>query len=166
MEITEARMSGTWLMLNIKQDDLNDARRFCYNFKPGNHEVKQVKVKRSLNANALMWKLCGEIGKAINQPATYVYQRAVKEGNVFTTIELPSDAVERFVKDWRSRGQGWVVQIIDGYGGRTTLNAYYGSSTYNVHEMSDLIDRLMQDAEALGIDCLSERERSLIFELV
>lgn len=165
MRVKEARMSGTWLMLDIDHDDIAEARKFVYGFKAGNYTVKRVKVKRSLNANALCWKLCQEIGDAIGEPALYVYKRAISEGNVFAYMEMPSGAVERFTRDWSSRGDGWVVQVIDTYGHRTSLRAYYGSSTYDTKEMSDLIDRLLQDADALGIDCLSERERSLLEDI-
>ena len=38
------------------------------------------------------------------------------------------------------------------------VRCYFGSSTYNVSEMSDLINGTVQDAEALGIDTASPEE--------
>lgn len=42
--------------------------------------------------------------------------------------------------------------------------AYEGSSQYDTLQMSRFIDHLIQDAEALGIDTLSDREKSLLLE--
>lgn len=165
MRVKEARMSGTWLMLDIEHDDLPDARRFVYGFKTGNYVIKKVAVKRSLNANALCWKLCSAIGAAVGDSAVNVYRRAIKEGSVCTYVVLPAEAVQRFVQDWTSRGEGWVVQVVNDYGDKTELLAYYGSSTYTSKEMSVLIDRLLQDADSLGLDVLSEQERSLLEDL-
>lgn len=162
MKVRSAEMSGNFLMLGIDDEGIGEARRFVYHFKPGEHEIKKSVRKRSLDANALMWHLCREIGNAIGETAVYVYRRAIREGNVCDYLEIDSDKVESFCERWAKNGKGWTVQIVDCYGEKTQLLAYYGSSVYSTGEMSDLIDRLLQDADALGIDCLTERERSLL----
>lgn len=165
MKIVSAEMSGNFLMLRPEHDSIGEARRFVYGFKPGNYVIRKMAVKRSLNANALMWHLCQEIGSAIGESAMFVYRRAIKEGNSFYYVAIPDESVERFVGDWVNNGDGWIVQVLDSDEGKTHILAYYGTSRYNTKEMSELIDRLLQDADALGIDCLDERERSLLRDI-
>lgn len=40
--------------------------------------------------------------------------------------------------------------------------SYHGSSVYDTKQMSRLIDNLIQDAKAVGLETMSERERSLL----
>jgi hypothetical protein len=42
--------------------------------------------------------------------------------------------------------------------GCTNVILYYGSSTYNTAQMSLLIDHLVQDAKALGIETMTPQE--------
>ena len=46
---------------------------------------------------------------------------------------------------------------IEGY---RNLRAYYGSSTYDTRQMSQLIDNLVQDCRALDIEVKSDEEIS------
>lgn len=141
------------------------ARRLVYNFKPGLYELVKARKKRSLDANAYCWALCTEIANAVGLTKEEVYRRAISEGGEYTQLVLRPDAVEAFRRVWQSRGVGWVVEIVDDTtGGNKLVFAYYGSSAYDSRQMSALIDRLVQDAKALEIETLSEREISLLKE--
>ena len=47
-------------------------------------------------------------------------------------------------------------------GDRLTLRCYKGSSTYDTKQMARLIDYLIDEAKGLGINTMSEREKSLL----
>jgi len=124
--------------------------------------VDKRKKPRSVDANALCWELCTRIGAAVGETKEEVYKRAVSEGNEYAQIWVKAEAVPAFAKAWESRGTGWPVEVVDTRGEMCLVFAYYGSSTYSTKAMSELIERLMQDAKALGIEVISERERSLL----
>lgn len=46
------------------------------------------------------------------------------------------------------------IPILYNDGAYTILNCMYGSSVYDTQQMSRLIDQLVQDAQALGIETL------------
>nr|DAH72628.1 MAG TPA: hypothetical protein [Caudoviricetes sp.] len=49
MQISKAELTPDGISLTIPRDD---ARRFCYSFKPGEYDIKKTRKKRSLDANA------------------------------------------------------------------------------------------------------------------
>jgi phosphoribosyl-dephospho-CoA transferase len=79
-------------------------------------------------------------------------------------LTLKPDAVDAFSRAWSSKGIGWVSQVIDSTEKGVTVFAYYGSSAYDTKQMTALVDRLIQDAKALDIDVISEKEKSLLLE--
>lgn len=166
MRIEDCKMEGNRLVLTLHRDGMVDARRFLIHFKPGEYTLTKAKKKRSLDANAKMWALCRDIGAAIGEPALNVYRRALQEGNVFDTIAVKSYTYQRFNSAWEAKGDGWFCVVADDNYLRDYIlvRAYYGSSTFTVQEMSDLIDRLIQDAKSIGLETMSEREKSLLLE--
>lgn len=163
MQITQARYESGSLILSTTDQA---ARRLVYNFKPGDYELTKSTKKRSLDANRLCWKLCTDIADAIGISKEEVYRRSIKDGGEYTPLPIKADAVDEFCKIWSGHGVGWFAEVVDDgkIDGYKLLFAYHGSSTYSTKAMSQLIDRLMQDATALGIETLSEREISLIVE--
>ena len=146
--------------------DTREAMKLSYEFKPGDYELKKIKKRRSLDANAYCWALATEIAAAINMSKEEVYRRAIREGNTYVPCNIPNGKVEEFCRAWQSNGIGWFCVLADQ--GATAADrlifAYQGSSTYDTKQMAALIDRLIQDASAIGIETLSERERSLLLE--
>ena len=74
--------------------------------------------------------------------------------------------MEEFQRIWKGHGTGWFAEIVDDskIPGYKLVFAYHGSSTYDTAQMSRLIESLIQDAQAVGIETLSEREKSLLLE--
>lgn len=163
MKITAARYVGGQLVLDTMDAD---ARKLVYNFKPGEYQLVKAKKPRSLDANAKCWALCTEIAKAVGVTKEEVYRDAIKGVGEYTPLPIREDAVDEFGRIWAGKGEGWFVEVIDDskLPGYKLCFAYQGSSVYNVEQMSRLIDSLVQDAEALGIDTMSEREKSLLLE--
>lgn len=128
--------------------------------------VKKFRYKRSLDANSYAWLLIDKIARAKRLPKKEVYRNAIKEiGGVSDTISIRRQALKRLQAEWSSRGTGWQVEEIGSpIPGWTTVILYYGSSAYDSRQMSDLIDSLVQDAKALGIETKSPEEISSLLK--
>lgn len=128
--------------------------------------VKVHRKKRSLDANAFLWKLCEEIAKNQHITKEEVYRKEIREVGVYVPLPIREDALDVFIAAWEGRGIGWIVEDRgkskhDGY---QLIYAYYGSSTYDTAEMSRLIEATVEDCRSLGIEVISERERALLIE--
>lgn len=163
MYIDNVRVEGGELILETKDPA---ARRLAYNFKSGEYELKRTYKKRSHNANSYCWELCTRIGEAVGISKEEVYRRSIRDVGSYTPMPIKAEGVERFSEIWRHRGVGWFVDVIDDskLDGYKLIFAYHGSSTYDTKEMSRLIDNLIQDAKAVGVEVISESERALLLE--
>lgn len=163
MKIESARRQGDELCLTTKDPE---AWRWLYGFKAGDYEIRPKRKKRSLDANNFLWSLVGQIASAVGIPADEVYRRAIHEAGVYTPLPIKADAVDEFTRIWGAHGVGWIVDVLDDskLPGYKLVRAYNGSSTYDTTQMSRLIDYVVQDAKALGIETLTERERSLLLD--
>ena len=167
MEIKNAALEGMNLKLEITDfSSRQEAARFVNGFKEGSYEINARKKKRSLDANAYCWVLIDHIAAAIGVPKTTVYRQALKEvGGISDLICIKEEAYPRLKKGWESKGLGWqCIQSPSKFRGCVNATLIYGSSVFDTAQMSRFIDSLVQDAQALGIDTLSDRERSLLLE--
>lgn len=123
-------------------------------------EIKQSRRGRSLSANAYAWVLIDKIAERTGEKKTAVYRQAIKEiGGVSDTICVMDKAVERLREGWVKNGLGWQTDTLPSkVEGCTNVILYYGSSVYDTKQMAQLIDSLIQDAEALGIPTISDAE--------
>lgn len=116
------------------------------------YEIKEVKNKRSLNANSYLWKLCTEIANAINTTKEEVYLEELKRYGqsmlVTTTKDSKPDGYFKYYSFESRRKLNGV--IVDFY------KIYKGSSDYDTKEMSILLDGVVQDAKELDIETLDE----------
>ena len=122
-------------------------------------EVKRYRKRRSLDANSYCWVLADKIAQATGVDKSTIYRQAIKEiGGVSDIIAVTDDAVDKFREGWAHEGVGWQTEILDSKPGYKRIVVYYGSSTYDTKQMSALIDSLVQDAQALGIETLPPAE--------
>lgn len=125
-------------------------------------EIKKYRKSRSLNANKYFWKLLQEVCDFKDIETIEEYKRRVKELGIFRQFKIMTQDVKTFEKVWTDRGIAWFCEIADtDYIGDTEfkiINAYYGSSSYNTKQMSRLIDNLVQDCKAVGIETKSPAE--------
>lgn len=163
MRIDGARRQGGELCLATSDPG---AWRWLYTFKPGEYEIKSVRKKRSLDANAYAWVLIGRIAGAVRLSPDEVYRREIREvGDVYDIVCVQNTALERLVTNWEAHGLGWQAEPFPSKTvGCTNVRLFYGSSTYDTRQMSIFIDRLVQEARALDIETLSDRELSLLKE--
>jgi len=114
------------------------------------------KEKRSVNANALLWKMLGEIATALRTDKWSVYLTMLKRYGTFTYICVKPKAVEAVKKQWRE------CEVI----GDITINGdpavqmlcYYGSSTMNTKEFSVLLDGVISEMREIGLETPADRD--------
>ena len=150
------------LSLRVPKSESFDAKQIVQKLKAGlasGKERLKIKVKwwrnkRSLNANSYFWQLCGKIAEQLKASKEEIYQRFIREQPVFKVIEISEDAVETFITAWGMHGIGWIAEKVD-YSrtkGFVVIHAYYGSSAYNIKQMSRLIDSIVDECKELGIE--------------
>ena len=118
--------------------------------------IKKYSEKRSKNANDYCWVLCTKIAERLDAKTTKedVYRNAIREVGIFKDFpNLTEDEARTLAVGWGMIGTGWISERVDYEpdGEHFVLRCYYGSSRYNARQMNRLIDNLLQDAQALGI---------------
>ena len=136
-------------------------------------KIDKYRQKRSLNANAYMWLLCGKLAEKLSDTTKTkytkesIYIEAIKEIGVFRQVEIDEKAVDTLIHSWGLHGLGWVAEKLD-YSknkGFILVNLYYGSSTYNQQQMARLIDNIVQDCQAVGIETKTPNEIANLISL-
>lgn len=162
-------MTGKLTGLTFNQDGTqNITVTVTSDFRQEYDELKDVEIevkiskyypRRSNNANSYCWELCGKIAEKLSlEGTTYtkedVYRNAIKEVGIWKDFTLDPEAAKTISVAWQNLGTGWVVEQVDYTpdGEDVIVRFYYGSSRYNVRQMSRLLDNLIQDCEALGIE--------------
>lgn len=117
-------------------------------------EVKPYRERRSLDANAYFFVLVDKLAEKLNTTKEEIYRNAIKEiGGVSETICVRDKAVKRLCESWSKNGLGWQTDTFPSkIEGCTNVILYYGSSTYDTAQMSRLIDNIVQDCKAVGIE--------------
>ena len=120
--------------------------------------------KRSLDANGYLWALCTKIAEKLQDGRVMVtkeevYRKHIKNAGRFTALAVQEIALEEFLKMWRRHGIGWFAEVVDStLDGCKKVFAYHGSSEYDTKQMSRLIDSVIEDARALGIETMPPKE--------
>lgn len=158
MQIESVRVEGDELRLKIK--DFVSARRWAYNFKAGDYEIVKQRKKRSNDANALCWKLCTEIANVLRTDKESIYVDMLKDyGQSDIWAASPDTRPEQHFKYFDFFGKRMI-------NGKEVYfyTVYRGSSEYDTREMSILINGIIEEAKALDIEVISEREKSLLLQ--
>jgi hypothetical protein len=123
-------------------------------------EIKQHREKRSLDANAYLWVLCQKLAEVHRTTKELVYRKFIKDVGQFQIVPIKDEAVEHWIKIWSSNGLGWIAEVLEDskLPGYKKVISYYGSSAYDTHEMSVLIDEVVQACKEDGIETLPPHE--------
>lgn len=126
--------------------------------------VKKYRKKRSLDANAYFWVLVDRLAEKTGNDRIAIYRNAIKDiGGVSETVCLKEDAANKLCEIWSRNGIGWQTDIMPSkLKGCKNVILYYGSSTYNTKQMSLLIDNIVQDCKAVGIETMTPAELQVI----
>lgn len=123
--------------------------------------IRRKRRKRSLDANAYLWVLIGKLGAKLHKSDREIYREFIKDNGVFEIVPIRKDAIVRWTENWNKNGIGWVCDNLgecrntEGY---HNLKCYYGSSTYTSEEMARLIDAVVFDCKAQGIETMTPNE--------
>lgn len=130
-------------------------------------EIGKISRKRSLNANAFMWAICGDIARAINDHTITkdnVYRENIRLTNAYIDrIYNDRQEYERGRRIWQGNGTGWISEVVAEYDDKSILaREYYGSSAYTTKEMAYLIELLKEDARQYDLEYIPEQIKSLL----
>ena len=141
-------------------DDLKDCEKLSI-------EVKPYRERRSLDANAYFFVLADKLAEKLRITKEDVYRNAIREiGGVSETVCVKNQAVERLCDGWSKNGLGWQTETFPSkIEGCTNVILYYGSSTYDKAQMSRLIENIVQDCKAVGIETRTPDELANLISL-
>lgn len=137
--ITEREKIREWLStLNIKEGKDYDIT------------IKQHRERRSLDQNSYFWECIGIIATAKHIKKWDAYLQALKDYGKYTYLVVKPNAVEAVKKQWR---EAEIVGEVDINGKKgVQLLCYFGSSTYNTKEFSDLLDGVIGEIHEMGLE--------------
>ena len=127
--------------------------------------LSKAKKPRSKDANAYMWVLCDKIAKAIRSTKEEVYRRGVREVGVFSDVAVQDgEPCEALISAWESNGIGWFTEVFssnlsDKDGNQMKrVRLYEGSHNYDNIAMQRLVNWVVEEAKAVGVETLSKEK--------
>lgn len=121
-------------------------------------EIKQGKDKRSLDQNAKLWAMISQASKAMNQDTNTTYCNLLLQTEAkydFIAISPNPEIIKQLESQFRAIKFRQETESAKGKA-MHVYQVFYGSSKFNVAEMSELIDRAYDLLAELGI--YEERE--------
>lgn len=121
--------------------------------------IKAKRKKRSLDANAYYWELCGKLAQALKLKPDEIYRQHIHDIGNYETYCIIETALDRFRELWCGEHTGRQVSTrASKIEGCVTVLAYYGSSDFDTIQMTQLIENCVQDCKALGIETRPQEE--------
>lgn len=167
--------TGAWVSFQVPSPV--EARGICESMTQGERytaDIKKFRKKRSKNANDYLWELLTQMSQALASSYLYVskeeiYRKHIKIAGRCDYVAVPERAVDSLIGGWKDKGIGWFAEVVDFIPGKEIQGCkkvclYYGSSTYDTAEMSHLLGSVIQEANDMGIETLTESERALLYE--
>lgn len=167
--------TGAWVSFQVPTPV--EARGICESMTQGERytlEIKKFRKKRSKNANDYLWELCTQMSQELAKSSLYVskediYRKHIKIAGRCDFVAVPDKAVDSLIQGWKCQGIGWFAEVVDFIPGKEIQGCkkvclYYGSSTYDTAEMSRLLGSVIQEAQDMGIETLTDSERALLYE--
>lgn len=153
------------LSVDIEREDQKSVRQLFDDIKDKllSLELKIFRPKRSNDANAYLWVLCGKLAEKLGITKEEVYRREVKNVGVYDVLTMSPVVYQSFYRKWVERGTGWFCEVIDeDYTGKLMIAVYYGSSSYDSAEMTRLINGVVEEAKNQGIQTETPNEIELM----
>ena len=123
-------------------------------------KINKHREKRSLNANAYLWKLVTEIGNILNKSKEEVYLQMLIDYGQSEMVSILSEIdVKGYFKYYKLAG----TSILNGKE-FNHYKIYKGSSEYDTKEMSILLEGVVQEAKNLGIKTKEDYEIEKLIE--
>lgn len=150
-------------LITFKVNEYHEAIKASQEFAEGVTlalKVGKKNKKRSLDSNAYFWILVDKLSQKLNLPKEEIYRNAIRNiGGVSEIVCVQNKAVEKLCQGWQKMGLGWQTDTMPSkIEGCTNVVLYYGSSTYDQKQMTSLIDNIVQDCKAVGIETMTPTE--------
>lgn len=138
-------------------------------------DLSEHKEKRSLNSNSYYWALVGKVAQKTRIPSAVIHNQNLRDLGLVWRINdelLPvyipdTEKAENEVLNATKYHLKPTSQVKEGKGGQM-YRCYVmlrGSSTFNTDEMSALLDLMIQEAKAQGIETMTPNELEHMREL-
>lgn len=137
--------------------------------------LKEKKEKRSLSQNSYYWVLLGKVATKTKVPASVIHNKNLRDLGL--VMRLNDELITVYIPDTEEAENEALgadtyhlkptSHLKAGKNGKM-FRAYVmlrGSSTFNVHEMTALLDLMIQEAVSVGVDIISPEELAHIREL-
>lgn len=123
-------------------------------------KIDKHREKRSLNANAYLWKLVTEIGNIMRLSKEEVYENMLKSYGQSIMIPLPKGSNPSGYSKY------YEYECSKQLNGKDAdwYKIYKGSSEYDTKEMSILLEGVVQEAKNLGIKTKDDIELERLLE--
>lgn len=120
------------------------------------YDLTEHKEKRSLDANGMLWACISDIAKALHTDKWEVYLLMLKRYGKYSYVLVDPKAVESMKSQWREIEEVGEVDV----NGRKAVQllCYYGSSTYNTKEFSDLLNGVISEMDVMGLKLPPDNE--------
>ena len=155
-------------LITFEVNEYRDAVKMAQEFAsvPVSIKVTKKKKKRSLDSNAYFWILVDKLSQRLNLPKEDIYRNAIKNiSGASEIVCVKNEAVEKLCSGWNRNGLGWQTETMPSkIEGCTNVVLYYGSSTFDQSQMTRLIDNIIQDCKAVGIETLTPNELARLLE--
>lgn len=168
--VVENRQDGPWLCFRLlaKPYVTSAACRLALALKQRVYDlcIKEHREKRSLDANAYAWVLLDKLAEKVSRKKEDVYKDQIANvgGNTETYCGRPA-AVKKLAETWGKNGLGWICETMESkLPGMMNAVLYYGSSTFDTHQMHRFLDNIIQDCKAVGIETATPQQLALLEE--
>lgn len=123
-------------------------------------EIKEHRERRSLDANAYFWVLCSKLAAHTGIEKDVIYRDLIRNiGGNSEIICVRNEALDKLRKGWEHNGIGWVTETMPSkIEGCTNVVLYTGSSVYDTKQMSRLIELMVCECKAFGIETATPDE--------
>lgn len=152
---------GFWLSLRVKEPA--PARGFVASMKPGMYDARLSghKNRRSLDANAYLWVLIGKIADRLRRPKEEIYREMLRDYGQGGVAKIPNRYAGHFRRafPYHQKHESLPDEEQAQY-----YRFWVGSSQYDTQEMAVLIDGVVQEARALGIETATPQELARLKE--
>lgn len=150
--------------ITLHAPNLNDVKSLMDKYIDGKEydaKIVRRRARRSTDANAYCWELCGKLAEAIGAiTSEEIYQECIRKYGVSTITPIKSDDVQKIGDMWDAQGVGNQHTVIgqSKLQGYTNVRFFWGSSKYDTKDMSRLIDGIVTDCHELGIETMTPDE--------
>lgn len=131
--------------------------------------VKKRGKRKTLTANNYYWVLLDKLAVATGIPTKDLYFDSLRNvGGNMQTYCSTKKAIDEMCKLWEQQGTtgwGWPYDRFDSkLDGCENVRLYYGASAMDQETFSRLIDHLVQDCKACGVETMSPEEIKSLLE--